>query len=162
MWIENENDLHSIWKQLDYVSTLLYMVYQGDFLILHLITSLHAMKQIANSLPIQQQKAVARCFWLGMLCILFSRGEFAKKTVLEKLNVMYQNAIDSENELDAWTETIKRAISEEEEHNPKLVYVLLCMWKDSGNYSIFRIAATFFTTTPDLPKSFETAPTEEF
>lgn len=161
-WMENL-DAATIWHQLHYLVTILYMVKPGDFLMLHLITSLYAMEKIAEHLPPQHQKEVIRCFWVGTLCILFSRGEFPKKMILEALNFKYQNAVDDEKEpfiQKEWEQIIARALGEEEEHNPKMVYVLQRMWKTSGHRSIFRVAAAYFTTTPELPKSFEAAPIE--
>lgn len=161
-WIEDQ-DISTIWEQLYYAIALLYLAQPGDFVILHLITALHAMEQIAIRMPAKQQKYAVKCFWIGMLCILFSRGEFPKKTALEALNSTYKNSVDAGGipyEKPEWEETITRAISEEEEHNPKMVYVLRRRWELSGYRSIFRIAATHFTTTPELPKSFETPPTE--
>jgi len=99
-----------------------------------------------------------------MLCILFSRAEFPKRLLLEALNTKYKNVVDvipnSPLIKYDWQKSITRAIAEEEEHNPKMVYVLRRMWELSGYRSIFRIAATYFTETPTLPKSFETPPTE--
>ncbi|MBS0350930.1 MAG: questin oxidase family protein [Proteobacteria bacterium] len=161
-WISN-GDITNNWKQLHYVVTLIYLAYPGDFLILHLLTSLHAMEQIAAYLSIDQQRYTIQCFWVGMLCILFSRGEFPRRSVLEELDLKYNDASDANNsecEIN-WKRIVARAIEEEEEHNPKLVYVLRRMWNISGKLSIFRIAASYFTTTPELPKSFEIPPTAD-
>jgi len=49
-WINNQNN-SSIWQQLHYAVTLLYLEQPGDFLILHLLTSLHAMEKIAEHMP---------------------------------------------------------------------------------------------------------------
>jgi hypothetical protein len=62
-----------------------------------------------------------------MLCILFSRGDFPKRTALEVLHATHQAAIDGGGrtaEGPEWKQTVARAICEDEEHNPKLVYVL--------------------------------------
>lgn len=161
-WLETEN-LQTLWKQMSYVVTILYMENPGDFLILHFITSLHAMECISLCLPITQQKTVIHYYWIGMLCILFSRGEFPKKNILVNLHEQYSNTYDNTKfpGISAdWKKTISRAIEEEEEHNPKLVYVLEKMWKKFDYQSIFRVAAQYFTTTPELPKSFENPPYE--
>lgn len=161
-WIQNK-DTSILWKELHYVITLLYMEKPGDFLILHLVTSLHSMEKIADYISIEQQKMVIECFWVGILCILFSRGEFPKRKILENLHSKYKVTKDINNILDEgenWKTIIKKAMMEKEEHNPKIVYVLQRMWKLSGYQSIFRIAANYFTTTPELPKSFEIPPTE--
>lgn len=161
-WL-NTDDISNIWQQLHYAITLLYMAQPGDFMMLHLLTSLHGMEYMADCMPTEQQRYTIKCFWVGMLCFIFSRGEFPKQTVLAALNLKYKNAVDpvivSTGEC-GWTKIIDRALEEEEEHNPKMVYVLRRMWKISSYHSIFRIAASYFTTTPELPKSFEMPPTE--
>jgi hypothetical protein len=162
-WID-ELDTSTIWKQLHYIVALLYGAEPGNFIVLHLITALHAIEKISDRLPAEQQKYVIRCFWIGMLCILFSRGEFPKRTTLESLNLKYKDVVDDGGVIDEkyqWDHIIKRGLCEEEEHNPKMVYALKRMWSlSTGHRSIFRIVAAHFTTTPELPKSFETAPTE--
>lgn len=157
--IDNQ-DIHITWQQLYYLVTLLYLYYSGDFIILHLVTSLYAIEKIANCMPIEQQKYIAKCFWIGMLSIILARGEFPNRSKLSNLDLTYSNLIDSSDisEEYFWKDIISKAIDEEEEHNPKMVYVLRQIWKASGYHSIFRIAANFFTTTPELPKSFDMPP----
>ncbi len=48
----------------------------------------------------------------------------------------------------------------EEEHNPKLVYVMKQYWSNN-HQTIFRAAAGQFTSTPELPDSFDAPPAEE-
>ncbi|MEO3874963.1 hypothetical protein ABGB18_39770 [Nonomuraea sp. B12E4] len=57
-----------------------------------------------------------------------------------------------------WDAVVGRAVLEEEEHNPELAYVLRRVWERSGHRSINRVAASQFTTTPELPHSFEEPP----
>jgi hypothetical protein len=59
----------TIWEGLHEAVTLLFMTKPGDFLILHLITSLHAMEQIANRLSIDKQKRAIKCYWTAILGI---------------------------------------------------------------------------------------------
>ncbi|WP_437972870.1 questin oxidase family protein [Sorangium sp. So ce295] len=161
-WIDDQ-DVSTSWEQLFHVVTLLYLAEPGDFVLLHLITSLHAMEQIARRLPADQGRYVVKCFWIGMLCILFSRADLPKRSTLARLHVTYEDATDSAGqplEGEGWGQIIARAIEEEEEHNPKLVYVLHRVWKRTGGRSIYRAAAACFTTTPELPESFEEPPTE--
>ena len=162
-WIAAQ-DIERSWEQLYYVVTLLYLAKPGDFVLLHLITSLHAMEQIASHLLTDQRKSAVSCFWIGMLSIIFSGASFPKPSKLAALHGTYRNAIDdvgsSVREKD-WEQIITRAFEEEEEHNPKLVYVMQRMWKRTGGLSIYRAAAGQFTMTPLLPPSFtEMAPTE--
>jgi hypothetical protein len=161
-WI-GDQDVSTSWEQLYYVVTLLYLAEPGDFVLLHLITSLHAMDQIADRLPADQRKYVVECFWTGMLCIIFAGADFPKRTRLEALHSMYEDAVDADGHPAAsrdWEQIVARAVEEEEEHNPKMVYVLQRVWRRTGGRSIYRAAAARFTTTPELPKSFEEPPTE--
>jgi hypothetical protein len=153
-WIDNE-DLQTIWEQLHEAVTLLYMASPGDFFVLHLITSLHAIEQISNQLPLDQQKRAIKCYWTAMLGILFSLGEFPNRATLEALHSQYKDAVDEDVKLteeQKWKPIIARALAEKEEHNPKLIYVLRRMWKRFRHQSIFRIAAGHFTTTPEVTR----------
>jgi len=154
VWI-NDQDMPTIWDQLYEAVTLLYMTKPGDFFILHLITSLHAMEQITNRLPIDQQKRAIKCYWTAMLGILFSLGEFPTRTTLESLYSKYNDAIDDDGNLtegQEWEQIVARALTEKEEHNPKLVYVEGLLWERFGHRSIFRVAAGNFTTSPEVPR----------
>ena len=145
----------TIWEGLHEALTLLFMTKPGDFLILHLITSLHAMEQIANRLSIDKQKRAIKCYWTAILGIIFSRGELPTRATLEALHSKYKGAVDHDESLtegEAWEDIVARALIEEEEHNPKLVYVQRLLWKRFGHRSLFRIAAGNFTTTPEIPK----------
>ena len=153
-WIGGQ-DMATIWKGLYEAVTLLFMTKPGDFLILHLITSLYAMEQIANWLPIDQQKRALKCYWTAMLGIVFSRGDVPTRGTLEALHAKYKSAIDhagSPMEGQEWEHIVGRALIEDEEHNPKLVYMQRWLWTRFGRRSIFRIAAGHFTTTPEVPK----------
>ena len=150
-----DRDIATIWKELYEAVTLLFLTKPGDFLILHLITSLHAMEQIANQLPIDQQKCAIKCYWTSMLAIIFSRGEVPTRATLTGLQIRYKDAVDHDGaplEGEEWAHIIARALIDAEEHNPKLVYVQRLLWNRFGQRSLFRIAASHFTTPPDVPK----------
>jgi len=153
-WIENL-DMATIWKELYEGLTLFFMAKPGDFLVLHLLTSLHGMEQIANRIPVDQQKRAIKCYWTAMLGIIFSDEEVPTRATLQVLNSKYKDAIDHDGrptEGQAWEDIVARAIIEEEEHNPKLVYVQQLLWERFDHRSLFRIAAGNFTTTPEVPK----------
>ncbi len=153
-WIENL-DIATIWKELYEGLTLLFMAKPGDFLTLHLITSLHAMEQIANRIPVDQQKRAIKCYWTAMLGVIFSDEKVPTRATLEALHSKYKDAVDHDGSLtegQAWEDIVARALIEEEEHNPKLVYVQRLLWKRFGHRSLFRFAAGNFTTTPEIPK----------
>lgn len=161
-WID-EQDVSTSWEQLYYVATLLYLARPGDFVLLHLLTSLHAMEQIADRLPADQRRGVVKHFWIGMLCIVFSEADFPSGTRLEALHAAYECAVDGGEQSAVqqdWERIVARAIEEEEEHNPKMVYVLRRVWQRTGGRSIYRAAAAHFTATPELPASFDEPPAE--
>ncbi|HEV7976270.1 questin oxidase family protein [Amycolatopsis sp.] len=160
-WVEDQ-DASVSFEQLYYAVTLLYLATPGDFVLLHLITALHAMEQIAEHLPADQRKDVVNAFWIGTLCIVFSGADFPTRTKLAALHAAFHDATDTGNPAVAqdWKHLVARAVEEDEEHNPKLVYVLRRVWERTGYRSIYRCAAGQFTATPELPKSFEEPPTD--
>ncbi len=163
-WID-QLSLEDIWQQLHYLVALVYMAYKGDFFILHLLTSLHAMEHMALHLHTNVQKECVHLYWMGLIGLMFAKAQVLEPQTLNALNGKYQSQYDREplDEQDplSWSAIIARAKQEVEEHNPKLVYVLKRMWLLSGKRSIFRLAASEFTQTPILPKSFEKPPVYE-
>jgi len=161
-WMEAP-DLCSVWYELYYTVTVLYMSRPGDFLILHLITSLYGMEQIAMRVTPEEQRVAVQCFWKGMLAILLAYNEIPSKTELQALDAKYRNAVDLDGKPDEgpdWGEIAAQAALEAEEHNPKLVYVQQRIWKRYSYRSIFRAAAAKFTATPKLPAIFDQPPAE--
>lgn len=151
------DDIESVWLQLYYAVTLIYLARPGDFVNLHLITSLHAMEQIALALPPAQQRSVARYFWQGMMGILMSGGNFIASQNFIELHQQWQNKHDFPHDVninEKWQAVISAALADAEEHNPKMVYVVRKMWERTHNLTLYRIAASCFTTTPELPESF--------
>ena len=103
---------------------------------------------------VDQQKLAVKYYWTAMLGILFSFGEFPARAKLEALHSQYKDTIDDGDlsEGQQWEQIVALALTEEEEHNPKLVYVMRLLWKRFGHRSIFRVAAGHFTTTPEVPR----------
>ena len=134
---------------------------------LHLITSLHAVEQIARHLPAEQQSLAIKCYWTAMLGVLFALKVFPTKETLEDLHSRYANAIDAAGSptiVEDWERNTERALQDREEHNAKLVYVLRKLWSRFGHRSIFRVAAGHFTVTPVVtpqltPSALRTVPT---
>jgi hypothetical protein len=160
-WADSVDDV--TWDQLYYAVTLLYLSRAGDFVLLHLITSLYGVEEIAKRLGPDQQQQVIRCFWTGLLGIVFSGADFPERDKLAALHELFASPTDTGGEPAwhaEWQSIIGRAVLEREEHNPKLVYVLRNIWRRTGCRSIFRVAAAQFTATPDLPPSFAEPPAE--
>ncbi|TMR35993.1 questin oxidase family protein [Nonomuraea zeae] len=162
-WIDGD-----AWEPLYYAVTLLYLSHPGDFVLLHLITSLYAVERIARRLPAEQHRFALRCFWIGLLGTVFSGGDFPRRAKLAALHRLFADAADDTADDDGggggggveqeWRTIVGRAVLEEEEHNPKLVYVLRRIWERSGRRAVYRVAAAQFTATPDLPPTFEEPP----
>ena len=89
-----EKGSSTLWEELYYMVTILYLSAPSDFVILHLITSLHAMENIAEVLPEEHQKDVIKQFWIGILGILFSKGNFPKEKKIESLHNLYKEEFD--------------------------------------------------------------------
>lgn len=160
-WLDREEP-ENLWPQLYHVVTLLYLADPGDFVLLHLITSLYAMERIAEHLPPPSRREVVRQFWVGMLCVVFSGAAVPSRDKLTALHTAFDGAVDQDGAQSArdWAHLVARASEEVEEHNPKLVYALLRVWEATGRRSIFRAAAAQFTRTPELPPSFDAPPNE--
>ncbi|MEF9907764.1 questin oxidase family protein [Streptomyces sp. P9-A2] len=154
------NDTEIDWERLYYAVTLLYLARPGDFVLLHLITSLHAVEQIAERLPADLRRHAVHCYWSGLLGIVFSGGDFPRRHKLAALHDLFRSAVDAESACqEDWRTIVARAVLEEE-HNPKLAHVLRRVWERSGHRSAYRVAAAQFTATPELPPTFEKPPTE--
>lgn len=149
----------AIWTDLYRAVTLLYLAKPGDFVLLHLITSLHGVEHIARSQPPERQREAIDLFWAGALTILFSEAAFpptAKVAALHALLPRDQRDLGDGAVVEReWDIHIGRSVLEIEEHNPKLVYVLRLLWERTGREQLYRHAAAQFTRTPDLPPSFE-------
>jgi len=150
------------WQQFYYLVSIVYLSKPGNFILLHLLTSLYAMENISERLSDNIKELSQRCYWVGMLCILFSEDLLPSEEMLAAQNEIFLNIFDSDGETTAqeasWHQLVSRAYLEEEEHNPKLVYLMKKLWKRFGYASVYRHAAFQFTATPELPSTFEEAP----
>lgn len=144
------------------VVTLLYLAEPGDFVVLHLITSLFALEVVARTLDSEQDAArLYDLYWAGARIILAAEQKIPAPEKLLELDELYpddhrDDAGFAEAEFDV---IARRSWLEEEEHNPKLVFVLHQWWNERG-WSAYRHAAGQFTRTPELPPSFADPPTE--
>jgi hypothetical protein len=154
-WIAAQDPADS-WQQLHYAATLLYLARPGDFVLLHLITSLHGMEHIAERLPADRRREAVHCFWIGMLAVLFSEDLLPGGAELAALHAAHAGNAGPGPD---WDTVVDRAIAEDEEHNPKMVYVLRRQWERTGQHAVYRTAAGHFTTTPELPDTFQEPPT---
>ncbi len=142
--------------------TLLYLAQPGDFVVLHLITSLFAVEVVARTLDSEQATArLYDLYWAGARIILAAERKIPRPDKLRELAELFP-ANDRDHSDSAAAEfgvIARRSWLEEEEHNPKLVFVLRQWWNERG-WNGYRHAAGQFTRTPELPPSFAEPPTE--
>ncbi|MFI5783032.1 hypothetical protein [Nocardia sp. NPDC051570] len=142
--------------------TLLYLAVPGDFVVLHLLTSLFALERIAETLGSDNDaEMVYDLYWAGLRIIVAAEGKTPAAQKVRELDTLYSGRVDDRFEYAAaeFEVIARRAWLEDEEHNPKLVFVLRSWWEADG-WSAYRHAAGQFTSTPDLPPSFDEPPTE--
>ncbi|MBF6174774.1 questin oxidase family protein [Nocardia blacklockiae] len=142
--------------------TLLYLAQPGDFVVLHLITSLFALEVVADTLDSPETTAaIYDLYWAGARIITAAERKFPEAEKLRELDALYagRDADRTAHALDEFEVTARRAWLEDEEHNPKLVFVLRAWW-DASDWAGYRHAAAQFTRTPELPPSFDEPPTE--
>jgi hypothetical protein len=127
----------------------------GNFFILHLITSLWGLEFLLLKLPSSQHRFALKVFWVSMLALLFTSkvtAHFFTERILSILHKKYWTVVDStaESVTQSWKETVDRALKDEEEHNIKLVYVEQQLYERYHHWSLFRLAASNFTPTPNV------------
>lgn len=148
-WVDDA-PLPEVWRQLHEDATRLYLAEGADFVLLHVITGLHALEQIADAVP-SYARGVVLHGWRALVGILLARGRFVHATLPARSD---ERARVNEA---AWAPVIERAWAEAEEHNIKLVYVLRRHWARYGRRRMFLDAAEAFIETPTV-RRFE--PTE--
>ena len=135
---------------------------EGNFLILHLLTSMWGLEQVMEQLEDDVDRHFAlKCFWAAVVSLLITSGRVPCTEALEAAERKYRGAHDDQDvasgnhhalpqEGQGWEEIVRKALEEEEEHNIKLVYVGRELWRRYGRWSGFRIAASTFTETPNI------------
>ncbi|WP_084529984.1 questin oxidase family protein [Nocardia crassostreae] len=107
--------------------TLLYLAQPGDFVVLHLITSLFALETIADTLDSPTaEDTVYELFWAGLGIITAAERKIPTAHKLRELARLYSTdtSTDSLTGAAEFEFSARRAWLEDEEHNPKLVFVL--------------------------------------
>ena len=154
-WIANKN-LNDLWESLYRATVYVYLATRdmkgnGNFLVLHLMTSLWALEK---TLLVVNDETVTRkaigYYYAGLVCLLSTASNgFPAATSLAAIQTKFPaNAVDADK-LD-WTETVAVGIAEEEEHNIKLVYVMKELWHRYNHWKGFSEAARSFTLTPNV------------
>ena len=163
-WLKK--DPKDLWEALYRDTYLLYLATRdsegnGNFLVLHLITSLwgleHATRVVDNTDVTRQ--ALGQ-YYATLISVLATSG-FPSAAALQKTKADFGTTrVDNPGLLD-WQPIVQNGIAEEEEHNIKLVYVSQELWHRYGYWSGFSEAARAFTLTPDIgPRSTSFAATD--
>jgi len=125
----------------------------GNFFVLHLVTSLWALEKVLLKLPDADRRAGLKCFWSGMLGLIFTSGDFPTSNQIAAIAEKFGNAQDGDAcavaDGEEWAQIVPRAMAEEEEHNIKLAYVARELWRRYNGWSGFRVGASSFTETPN-------------
>ena len=150
-WLENDNLLEDMY---DLVSTL-HVVSKGNFLILHLVTSLWGLEQALVAADDPELKiAGLRAFWITLQGLLTtSGGGFPSRADIEAVITSNNNKYDDPTDSSVvtnWSQLAKDAIYQIEEHNIKLVYVEKDLWERYDYKSLYRTAASYFCETPNI------------
>jgi len=165
-WLDTM-DISASVEELYKMATILYLVTRdsqdghGNFLVLHLISSLWGLEQV---LRVIQDDDIARqalkCYHAMMIGLLAtSSGGIPSLDALDAIAVDQNilTAVDTAGEAQkvleetAWADIIEKATyHEEEEHNIKLVYVTRALWRRYQYWTGFRLAAQAFTLTPNV------------
>ena len=155
-WITN-NASEQTWQDLYQTCVLIYLATRsaegnGNFLILHSITSLWALEKVCQVIgdPAVEKRALAH-FYGSLVCLLAaSSSGFPSREALEKTQTEFPLSLtDAKADYD-WSPTLTAAIAEIEEHNIKLAYVSRELWNRYGQWHGFSEAARTFTLTPNI------------
>jgi hypothetical protein len=150
-----------LWKQWYQTVTWIYLATrnekgEGNFLVLHLLTSLWSLEQVCrviNNTDITRQ-ALQQYYACAVCLLSASPGGFPTELALQAIpSEVPLSQKDPTTSFD-WTPIVERGIMETEEHNIKLVYVMKELWNRYDHWHGFSQAASSFTTTPNIgPKS---------
>jgi hypothetical protein len=156
-WLKEEKSLDRLWECIYKTTVWLYLATRdevdghGNFVVLHLTTSLWGLEQICRVVGEEQvTREALRQFYASTICLLATSG-FPSSKALEDIQEEIRH--DEADEALDWTPIVKRGIAETEEHNIKLVYVMKELWNRYDRWGGFSEAARSFTLTPNVGPS---------
>jgi hypothetical protein len=186
-WLSLSSD--KLWQEMYYATVYLYLATRskdpppaanggeeemhGNFLVLHLLTSLCGLEQTVKAIAAGAatcatasgsdtntgsssamdtsaltRKALGQ-FYATVVCLLAtSVGGFPSASALKDIQQEFPATLNDKN-VD-WEPTVQRGIAEQEEHNIKLVYIMKELWNRYHHWNGFYQAANAFTLTPNL------------
>jgi len=148
-WLERDDALERLYD----LASLLHVLSGGNFVVLHLITSLWGLDHTLAAMPAPPTAYALRCFWVMILGILAaSAAGVPTREALQAAHDRFAGVLDPDTPEthQAWSALADRAINQEEEHNMKLVFVELDLTRRFGRKLLYRTAAASFTDTPTL------------
>jgi hypothetical protein len=153
-------------EELYKTSVLAYLVTRdesdghGNFLVLHLITSLWGLEQVLSVIDDEKiSRDALKCYYAAMVGLLStSASGIPSVEAIDDVLATFGSSFDSNDRIQdleeiEWSAIVARAIPEEEEHNIKLVYVTRELWRRYNHWTGFREAASAFTLTPNIGPS---------
>ena len=158
-------DISSLLEELYKTSVLLYLSTldpedgHGNFLVLHLITSLWGLEHVLNVINDEKvSRSALKCYYVVMVGLLStSAGGIPSVGAIDDAAGMLSSSDHSAKKIESndnyWPSIVARAIREEEEHNIKLVYVARELWQRYNHWTGFREAANTFTIPPNIGPS---------
>jgi Questin oxidase-like len=155
-WISN-NSAEQTWKDLYQTCVWIYLASRskdgnGNFLILHSLTSLWALEIVCRVIddPAVEKRALAQ-FYGTLVCLLAtSSSGFPRREILEKAQADFPLTLQDDKDTFDWAPITAAAIQETEEHNIKLAYVCQSLWERYDQWHGFAKAAHTFTLTPAI------------
>jgi len=166
-WIDGKAaDQEDTWANLYRAITYLFLASRdenghGNFVVLHLITSLWAIEQVCR--VVEKEKgsdAGARVrrrawsqFYASTVVFFGAARGFPSTGALKAVQSSFSPERKDDESYD-WTQTVEAGIAEVEEHNIKLVYVMRELWSRYGRWTGFSEAAKSFTLTPSISGAF--------
>lgn len=149
--------LRQLWEEMYRFVTVVFLSTRnpdtktGNFVVLHLISSLWALENVCNIIDEDEiTRSALEQFWAMGICLLgASTAGFPTPDMLKNASDEFSyNQIDAENF--NWAPIVQRGCAEEEEHNIKLVHVCQELWNRYGYWKGFSEAANSFTLTPNI------------
>ena len=160
-WL-NEKPIKEVWEEMYRTVVSIYLATRsgkgnGDFVILHLITSFWGLEKTLGVLELPEEterKVLGQFYAISVVLLSMGSSGFPPLRCLEEIQQTCPTDKVFEPE-SAWDGVVDSAIAETEEHNIKLVYVSRELWRRYGHWSGFFEAAKSFTLTPVIgPKPF--------
>ena len=132
----------------------------GNFLLLHLLTSLWGADHVVQALADDaQQRSACKCFWAAAIATLATGAAMspqgmptrsAVEQTWQQYDVCDGSADAAEHVGSCWQEIVRSAHYETEEHNIKLAYIMRELWRRHDGWRGFQAAAAAFTETPNI------------